>query len=425
MGQNLTRERMVGVRERLLLAGIAAVGANINREISLLDAVAQTTVPLTVAHKYFPDDEHFRAAMLDHLEMRLQHYVPSNPEGELPQQLEVLSAGYFTFAQFEPPNFRALHLLLPQQGKLHPSLSLFRNLSSAAGIEDWKTKSLVIMASIHGMSCLCTCGAARWLLPTAKSQLLRRLIRNLTHIIDAPAPAPIKPAHPQRLTHVPASSSYSKSTREGIKHALFRAGIENAAEQGLDALTLEAAANRIGVSPGTAYALIDGDSALSQELEDCLDSRVRVRIQSQIHSLPQTASCLNNIKAGYTAYLSYAKSDPQGFDVLTAISSGSVIPVPEESPVPESAFGELTSFARAVMSEVGQPHNSWHAFELNFDLWSIAQGMAHLISTGFLRELNLSAPVISKIADYVLFTMADRLELDTAAVLIEPEKTCV
>ena len=132
------------------------------------------------------------------------------------------------------------------------------------------------------------------------------------------------------------------------------------------------------------------------------------------------------IKAAGYGYVSFALHDPIGWNVLIEIASGSIVPTDfdnfDEREGMGVAFSFLVELTKKAIENSESPRQTWILYSQVFAAWASAHGLAHLFSTGNLRnledqdKLDLIGPVFDIVIQGLLSTLniesVDELEAE-------------
>ncbi|AKK02970.1 WHG domain [Corynebacterium epidermidicanis] len=291
-----------------------------------------------------------------------------------------------------------------------------------------RTRAIFIFAAIHGFGCLTSQGVLRFLNHTAQEQLLFGLIEHVmvgigdslrTNITPTILPTLSSAASP--TAGIPRASTMPRETPEQMRRALFRAAIEDVADRGVEQLQLESATRRAGLSLELARSVVARSVPFERQLESYLDKEMHVSVASFQALLPEHSSSISMGKATGVAFVCTALNDPAGFNVLTTIASGSIVPRTFEKSSEDFDIGPSFDFllerVRAAIEKGGGPRTSWTLYENSLHLWCVAHGLAHAFSSGPLRKLDhdYKFVLLEQVPDMSITSLIRRLNLTPEA----------
>jgi AcrR family transcriptional regulator len=171
---------------------------------------------------------------------------------------------------------------------------------------------------------------------------------------------------------------------------MLRARIVEAArdllsEQGLDALSMRAIAERIEYSPATIYLYFRDKEELTTEVIREGFRRMHAVMLEELARLPETASGAEQYGATGRAYARFASENAAFFRVMFELPSAPHVECPEPAQGPEE-----TSFDRVVMAvEAGLRDGSIQgtdAQRIALIGWGLVHGLTSLYLSGHLVE---------------------------------------
>lgn len=292
----------------------------------------------------------------------------------------------------------------------------------------WLSTSATIYAGLIGIEHLSTRGIARHLLPAGKRQICSSMVRHLSFAtldviksgrVLGPAPHPF--VNPEKYV-VPPAHKLPISTKEDRGYALFRSAAELTKLQHSAPTDTTPVAERIGLQSNAFNTFLDFEREFVSELEDFLNQEVNAVFLEQIHQLPAgTVPYLYGVSPG-TSYACLSIVDPLSFQVLSMISSGSIVPVSLERNLGNFEMGRsLRTLFEQVKMNIdlgGGPGDSWTLFETTVSLWAVVHGIAILVSSGSFLNLphDYRFELVHSVVDLSSSSMVRRLELTLPGV---------
>lgn len=233
----------------------------------------------------------------------------------------------------------------------------------------WTTRALALYAGIHGISHLNTFGVTRYLNKAGKKQVFSCVATHIITGVEVALPeGKSYTVPPHRFVgelheNVPPAREWPKNSKADIAAALFRGAVEMAMKSGLEDLKISEAADQAGISHSDALQVLDPATSFAQQVDDYLDGVAKRTIGSQPASLPPGSHPVCLSKALGIGNIGLAMSDPDGFDIHTAITSRSIVPNTfEQSPENHDmgkAFETHLNITRMGIELGGGPRSSW------------------------------------------------------------------
>lgn len=261
--------------------------------------------------------------------------------------------------------------------------------------EAWVPVALTLYSGFWGIAHLNTFGIARHLLPAGKRQLCSSMVGHLyactrdvvrTGVVCCPEPCDF--AEPSRYI-VPPALSLPQESPEDIRYALYRSAAEIVWEGG--ELSMPAVAERIGLRSNDFLPYVDVDRPLRNQVEEFLNAEFYRIFREQAAAMPQDSPPYLFGAMPGVAYASIAVIDPLAFQVLSRISTGSIVPIKFDTEMGDLEMGDalraLFSIVEKNIEIGGGPKDPWTLFESTVSLWAVVHGLAMLMSAGALSEL--------------------------------------
>lgn len=167
-----------------------------------------------------------------------------------------------------------------------------------------------------------------------------------------------------------------------LRNALVRAAAELAETGGPEAVTVRAAARRVGVTPTAAYRHFTNHDELLDAAQEQAQQSLFAAMGETLAQLPPAADVMSRLGAIGRGYITFAQREPGLF--RTAFCNREPDPTgPEEWNAP--AF-HLLSTLLDEMVEIGFTDPARRA-DAEYAAWAAVHGMATLVVDGALRHL--------------------------------------
>ncbi|HEY9219696.1 MAG TPA: TetR/AcrR family transcriptional regulator [Phenylobacterium sp.] len=157
------------------------------------------------------------------------------------------------------------------------------------------------------------------------------------------------------------------------KVRLFKEAREILETEGLEALSLRALANRVGITPGAMYHHYDSKSALLAELAVCGFDEMR----AQFVGADAHAPIGGRLRAWAVAYVAFAARQPAFYSLMFDPRIGTA---PQVRVARERAFAALETLLASVV--VQQARESEPVDKIAVAVWAAAHGAASLTING-------------------------------------------
>lgn len=444
-------------RNRIISAGYEIVSnrgfENLNRQkLALVAKMSEEDIA-----EIFPSDDDLRQELQSELDATIIRFGDYEL-GKLPtnasplDKLKAISRAYFSFSQEAPDVFGAyistpFHAHFPTDfDEDFDALSMRPTITRALGyiremiIEldgprdaDFLVKiGLAAYAAIHGITHLCTFGICRLLSPVAKKQLLQGSLDSLTSgIIRSIKSGGAEQIEPTSLggdipfNAVPKAPEFPRGNDEEKQVAMYRGLIDLVWDFDQAPVDLPTVAEYAGLSKTDVLRLADGSDKLIKEVEDYLDNQDLGFIGAQCFSLPGGSNAFSYLKAAGFGYVAFAMHDPVGWNVLIEIASGAIVPTDFENFDQSERMGVAYSFlmelTKKAIENSNNPRQAWILYSQVFSAWASAHGLAHLFSTGPLKEMDEETKLglLSPVFDIVIQGLLSTLNIDSTGELKE------
>ncbi len=173
--------------------------------------------------------------------------------------------------------------------------------------------------------------------------------------------------------------------KEMLRARIVEAARDLLSEQGLDALSMRAIAERIEYSPATIYLYFRDKEELTSEVIREGFRRMHGVMMEELTALPETASGAEQYGATGRAYARFATENAAFFRVMFELPSAAHVECPERAQGPEE-----TSFDRVVMAvEAGLRDGSIQggdARRIALIGWGLVHGLTSLYLSGHLVD---------------------------------------
>jgi AcrR family transcriptional regulator len=173
--------------------------------------------------------------------------------------------------------------------------------------------------------------------------------------------------------------------KEALRARIVEAARDLLSEEGLDALSMRAIAERIEYSPATIYLYFRDKEELTSEVIREGFRRMHAVMMEELAALPETASGAEQYGATGRAYARFAVENTAFFRVMFELPSAARVNCPRRAQGPEE-----TSFDRVVLSvEKGlqdgsiQGTNAQHIALIG---WGLVHGLTSLYLSGHLVD---------------------------------------
>lgn len=437
------------LRDDVISRSLSASSSIYSAPPALRDIVDPQSDTFAVARELFPTDEALHLALRDHLSETFEARAVDKRvlEGsDFSQCLDRYNAALRDFALHHPTQFGAYCSLarttsLPESfdaelGGVDAGLRILLELVRTEMQKQrspqepwlWIAVSTTLYAGFFGIAHLNTFGIANQLLPAGKRQVCLSMVRHL-HASSwevlktgrTSCPEPYDFARPEKYV-VPPAHTLPLDDATSVRFALFRSCMELIQQEGPQALSAQAAAQRIGLQTSDFLPFLDIERPLMVQVEDFLNEAVYGTFMEQAKFLPAEIPPYVHGTMPGVAYATLAMTDPLTFQVLTMIASGSIVPVEFDTKLGDFEMGDaLRALFNIVEKNIvlgGGPADPWNLFETTVSLWATVHGIAMLTTSGALSELprQLRIDLIRAVVDISSSGMVRRLNLDLPRV---------
>lgn len=456
---NLNRSRSKAeTRNRILSAGYEIVSnrgyESLTRDkLSMVSGISKEEIS-----EFFPTDDELRTILQSELDATIIRFGDYEL-GTLPDdatsmdKLKAIGRAYFSFSQESPDIFGAfisnpMPIHFPtdfdedmDKLKMRPTVTrvlgyihdLIEEYDGPRDVDFLLHVALATCGTIHGITHLCTYGICRLLSPVAKKQLLQGSLECLSEgvlrAIRKGGKIEIEPhsmAGNIPINDTPKAPEFPRNNDEEKQIAVYRGLIDLVWDLGEEQVDISKVSQYADLPMKDVLRLTDGADKLLKTVEDYLDNQDQGFIGVQCFSLPGGANAFSYIKAAGYGYVSFALHDPIGWNVLIEIASGSIVPTDfdnfDEREGMGVAFSFLVELTKKAIENSESPRQTWILYSQVFAAWASAHGLAHLFSTGNLRnledqdKLDLIGPVFDIVTQGLLSTLniesVDELEAE-------------
>ena len=451
-----TRSR-AEARNRVISAGYEIVSNrgfdNLNRQkLALVAKVSEGDIA-----QIFPSDDDLRQQLQSELDATIIRFGDYEL-GKLPNnaspldKLKTIGRAYFSFSQEAPDVFGAFistpfHTHFPKDFEedfnalnMRPTITRVLGYVRDMIIEldgprdaDYLVKiGLASYAAIHGITHLCTFGICRFLSPVAKKQLLQGSLESLTSgIIRSIKSGGAEVIEPTKLggdipfNAVPKAPEFPRGNDDEKQVAMYRGLIDLVWDYDQAHVDLPTVAEYAGLSKTDVLRLADGSDKLLKEVEDYLDNQDQGFIGAQCFSLPGGSNAFSYLKAAGFGYVTFAMHDPIGWNVLIEIASGAIVPADfenfDQSERMGVAYTFLMELTKKAIENSDTPRQAWILYSHVFSAWASAHGLAHLFSTGPLKDMSedTKLELLSPVFDIVVQGLLGTLNIESTGELKE------
>ncbi|OFO47452.1 MULTISPECIES: TetR/AcrR family transcriptional regulator [Corynebacterium] len=455
---NLYRSRgKTEARGRVISAGYEIVSNrgfnNLSREkISLISKISEEDIS-----EFFPTDDNLKQVLQSELDATIIRFADYEL-GKLPEdastldKLKATGRAYFSFSQEAPDIFGAfisapMNIDLPEgfEGNFNDLLmpptvtrvlgyirDLIEELDGPKDSKFLLEIALTAYATIHGITHLCTFGICRLFSPVAKKQLLQGSLESLTAgIVRSIKNKGATELNPKQLggnvpfNAVPKAPEFPRNNDDEKQIAMYRGLIDLVWDLGQSNVDLSRVAQYANLPKNDVLRLADGADKLVKEVEDYLDNQDQGFIGAQCFSLPGGSNAFSYLKAAGFGYVSFALHDPIGWNVLIEIASGAIVPTDfdnfDQSERMGVAFSFLVELTKKAIENSNNPRQAWILYSQVFSAWASAHGLAHLFSTGSLKNLDEKDKLeyLGPVFDIVIQGLLSTLNIDSVDDLKE------
>ena len=415
---NLNRSRSKAeTRNRILSAGYEIVSnrgyESLTRDkLSMVSGISKEEIS-----EFFPTDDELRTILQSELDATIIRFGDYEL-GTLPDDATSMDK-----LKMRPTVTRVL-------GYIH---DLIEEYDGPRDVDFLLHVALATCGTIHGITHLCTYGICRLLSPVAKKQLLQGSLECLSEgvlrAIRKGGKIEIEPhsmAGNIPINDTPKAPEFPRNNDEEKQIAVYRGLIDLVWDLGEEQVDISKVSQYADLPMKDVLRLTDGADKLLKTVEDYLDNQDQGFIGVQCFSLPGGANAFSYIKAAGYGYVSFALHDPIGWNVLIEIASGSIVPTDfdnfDEREGMGVAFSFLVELTKKAIENSESPRQTWILYSQVFAAWASAHGLAHLFSTGNLRnledqdKLDLIGPVFDIVIQGLLSTLniesVDELEAE-------------
>lgn len=439
---NKTNEPNQWSREKLINSAIAMASGPELTELTLDNISQMHGLTHDQITQFFATDEELVLAAMDYLRDMVREHVCLLDSSDFATSVRELVTSFANFSSSNPLICRATCSLLMTAPELdvqdpNPLLSRAAEIvhREVPDAEPWlrMTRTVAIFSALHGFAHLSAVSVIQHMSKPAKDHLVGTLANSLvTGIGDSLISGRALTVAPNGFLQsidfqpVPPAKDFPKLTPDQQRCALFRGAVEIVAEEGVEAITVEAAAERAGLSLQDARTLLLPDRSLADQLEEHLESQAASIISQYVKLMPKDTPVLQKGKAIGLGYARYAFMDPIGFDVYTEIASGSLVPGSfHETEVKfkrGKTFNLLVSAARKAIVEGGGTQMSWALYESTVMLWILTHGISHALANGPMRTLpkQMKLDLVSPVLDIAIASFVRTLELELPGIEDSP-----
>lgn len=190
------------------------------------------------------------------------------------------------------------------------------------------------------------------------------------------------------MTPMAKSRRRSSYHHGDLRNALLAAAVELAERDGPEAVTIRAAARKVGVTPTAAYRHFSGQLELLKAIKEEAVARLGRAMLHYLNELDDSADpavdVVRRLVAMGRGYVRFAVSEPGLF--RTAFVRGESRPGPDQMANPEDPYGLLCRGLDDLV-EVGCLDPQCRPMA-EFAAWSAVHGVASMLISGPLAELD-------------------------------------